>query len=68
MQSSINSPHDESYYLRYLGLLGVRREEPSIAALTQLVKAHMVKVPFENISKLYRLKTEDLRGIPPLGQ
>ena len=53
---------------RYLKLLGIRRGEPSIAELEQIVYAHMTKVPFENISKLYYLRTIGLREIPGLTQ
>jgi N-hydroxyarylamine O-acetyltransferase len=41
---------------RYLGVLQIRRREPSLEALCELVAAHLMRVPFENISKLYRNK------------
>jgi arylamine N-acetyltransferase len=56
------------HFDRYLGLLGVRRTEPGIQALEEIVRAHMVRVPFENISKLYHARTSGVRGIPDLAQ
>jgi len=41
---------------RYLGLLGIRQRKPSLAAFHELVQAHMCRVPYENISKLYYRK------------
>jgi len=46
---------------RYLALLGLDPEPPSLPALTQLVTAHLARFPFENVSKLVRLA----RGLPP---
>jgi arylamine N-acetyltransferase len=51
---------------RYLGLLGVRRARPTVDALRELVQAHMCRVPFENISKLYYKKYLGLRALPGL--
>ncbi len=39
---------------RYLRLLRVRRQDPTWMALVELVAAHLTRVPFENLSKLYR--------------
>ena len=49
---------------RYLMLLGVPESEPSLEALKAIVRAHLVKVPFENVSKLYRWKTSGARELP----
>ena len=53
---------------RYLGLLGVRRESPGIEALTRLVRAHAMRIPFENVSKLYYLRTNGRTQIPDLDE
>ena len=53
---------------RYTRLLGVQTGEPSIAGLSRLVAAHMMRIPFENISKLYYLRTAGSTEIPPLDQ
>jgi len=51
---------------RYLAVLGVSRREPTAEALRELVAAHLTRVPFENISKLYNRKHHDLADLPPL--
>lgn len=51
---------------RYLSVLGLRRRPPSREALDELVAAHVTNVPFENVSKLYRLKRLGLAGLPSL--
>ena len=51
---------------RYLGLLGVQKRLPSKDSLHELVQAQMVKIPFENLSKLYYKETHHLQGIPTL--
>jgi N-hydroxyarylamine O-acetyltransferase len=53
---------------RYLRLLGVDAESPSTEALRRLVLAHMVRVPFENITKLVRWKTAGRCEIPSLAE
>ncbi len=55
-------------YDRYLHLLGVERETPSLDALTRLVRAHLYHVPFENVSKLYNRKRLGFIGLPSLEQ
>ena len=51
---------------RYLSLLGIQRRKPSIDALNELVEAQMLKVPFENVSKLYYRKHNNLQDLPGL--
>ena len=53
---------------RYLRLLGTTRRKPSLDALSELVFAHLTRVPFENISKLYRWKLQGFAGLPTLEQ
>lgn len=50
---------------KYLGLLGVKANEPSFELLCEIVKAHIIKVPFENISKLL-FKKKGINSIPDL--
>ena len=61
-------PLNDSEFQRYLKLLDLRREKPSITALTRIVRQHLITIPFENISKLYRLKTVGLRRMPDLAR
>jgi len=51
---------------RYLEVLGVPRKPPSLSTLSDLVAAHLTRVPFENISKLYYKKRLGLTGLPPI--
>ena len=49
---------------KYLKLLGIRRSDPTLNYLTELISYHLRKVPFENISKIFYYKTLQLRNIP----
>ena len=50
----------------YLRVLSVANEAPSRGTLDELVRAQVTRVPFENISKLYRFKHQGLNGIPSI--
>ena len=51
---------------RYLDLLELSQRKPCLAALRQLVAAHLARIPFENISKLHYLAQFGLCGIPDI--
>ncbi len=51
---------------RFLRLLGVAPRPPGVDALAELVTAHLTRVPFENVSKLYRLRRSGLVDVPDL--
>jgi arylamine N-acetyltransferase len=53
-------------YERYLSILGVAPEPPTLDHLRRLVRAQITRVPFENISKLYLEKTRNASYIPSL--
>jgi len=53
---------------QYLETLGVAEKSPSRAALAELVTAHLTRVPFENISKLYYRKHLGLTSLPNIQQ
>ena len=55
-------------FKRYLRLLRIRQKKPSLDELEGIVRAHILKVPFENISKLYYLRTLGLKDFPRLTQ
>ncbi|MEE9553953.1 MAG: arylamine N-acetyltransferase [candidate division Zixibacteria bacterium] len=57
-------PKDTAIYERFLKLLSIDRKESSSDALRELVFAYVTRIPFENISKLYYLKRDGLRGLP----
>jgi len=63
---SAGRPPGEAPFDRYLRLLGVAATIPSRAALTELVAAHLARVPFENVSKLHYRKHAGLCGLPGL--
>lgn len=49
---------------RFLRLLGLLRREPSRAFLCELVSAYVTRVPFENVSKIYRWTRQGLTNVP----
>jgi arylamine N-acetyltransferase len=51
---------------RYLAILGLRPEPPSLRALKALVQAQLTRVPFENISKLFLSRREGTVTMPSL--
>jgi len=61
-------PPDSDLFERFLHLLGVNRRKPCSEALDELVTAYAIRVPFENISKLYYMKLYGLRGLLGLKQ
>jgi N-hydroxyarylamine O-acetyltransferase len=50
---------------KYLELLKVEQSPPDLNLLRKIVKAHLIKVPFENISKLI-YKKQGMNDIPDL--
>jgi arylamine N-acetyltransferase len=53
---------------RYLRLLGVPGRQPGLSAFTALVSAHLMRVPFENISKLHYWKHRGQAWLPSIHQ
>ena len=51
---------------RYLSILGVEAAPPGLVHLGRLVGAQLMRVPFENISKLYLRKTQGAAFAPSL--
>ena len=45
--------YDERLFIKYLNLLGIRRQKPGFEALKEIVSAQASTIPFENISKLF---------------
>jgi len=65
----MNIPHPvmtPDHIEHYLRLLGVKKRKPCIDALNELVQAQLIKVPFENVSKLYNKKHHNHQGLPDL--
>src|SRR5271157_5023742 len=61
-------PLDSRLLRHYLEILGMAEKPPSREALTELVAAHLTRVPFENISKLYYRKHLGLTDLPTIQQ
>src|SRR3954454_4028017 len=61
-----SSPQDRDWTARYLALLGVEHPAPSLDALTRLVRAHVLTVPFENITALLRRRDQPDGPVPPM--
>jgi len=59
-------PVDEEAVAHYLAILGVARRQPSLEALRELLAAHLTRIPFENISKLYYRKRLGLVTLPAI--
>jgi N-hydroxyarylamine O-acetyltransferase len=55
---------DRPQLQRYLRALGVSRREPTLPALEELVAAHLTRIPFENVSKLYYRRRYGLASVP----
>ena len=58
--------NQEKLFTKYLHLLEIDKLNPSLDLLNRIVKAHLIKVPFENISKLL-YKKRGMNYIPDLG-
>ena len=56
----------QNAYERYLSILGVEAGSPSLDHLTRLVAAQIIRVPFENISKLWLKKSRGATSIPSI--
>lgn len=56
---------DKTLFNKYLAILGIVESRPSLELLRKIVKVHLIKVPFENVSKIL-FKKQGLNGIPDL--
>jgi arylamine N-acetyltransferase len=56
----------EAWVGRYLELLGLAREAPGLDALRRLARAHLLKVPFENVTSILRRAGRPTGSVPPL--
>lgn len=50
-------------FRKYINILGIQQKVPSLDYLKEMVTAHLTKIPFENVSKIYYHKTSGLRGL-----
>jgi arylamine N-acetyltransferase len=54
----------QSQFEDFLKILNIPQRDPSLNALTQIIKAYLTTIPFENISKIYYMKKYGLMNIP----
>jgi N-hydroxyarylamine O-acetyltransferase len=66
MSDMYGRPLDEQLFHRYLEVLGVSVKAPDLNVLRQLIAAHLSRIPFENMSKLYYRKHKGLLSLPGL--
>ncbi len=57
--------HKKKVFDKYLDLLGVEASSPSFEFLCRIVRAHLLRIPFENVSKLV-YKKQGADNIPGL--
>lgn len=57
--------HQKKLFDKYLGLLEVEKSTPDLNLLKKIIQAHLIKIPFENISKLL-YKKQGMNYIPDL--
>ncbi|PLX13441.1 MAG: hypothetical protein C0597_11750, partial [Marinilabiliales bacterium] len=57
------SDFEERLFLKYLKLLGLRKQNPGFEYLREIVHAQISKIPFENLSKLLYKKRINLNGL-----
>lgn len=55
----------QTLFDKYLDLLRVKKSKPDLDLLRKIVKAHLIRIPFENISKLL-YKKQGMNNIPDL--
>ncbi|MCP4900658.1 MAG: arylamine N-acetyltransferase [bacterium] len=61
-------PMPDLLFDRYLALLGMEPAPPSLDNLNRLVSAQLMRVPFENISKLLRKRRGGTWTVPSMGE
>ena len=57
--------HQKKLFDKYLDLLGLEASSPSFEFLCRIVRTHLLRIPFENVSKLL-YKKEGMDDIPDL--
>jgi N-hydroxyarylamine O-acetyltransferase len=63
---SCQEPLPGKVVARYLDILQVAAAVPSFVSLAKLVRAHLTRIPFENVSKLYYLRRYGLVSLPQI--
>lgn len=58
-------PTIDPLFVRYLHHLNIEQRTPNLDALAEIARAHVTRVPFETVSKLYYKKTLGLTTVIP---
>jgi N-hydroxyarylamine O-acetyltransferase len=58
--------HADDWVANYLALLGLEREQPGLDYLRRLTRAHLMRVPFENITSILRRAAAGTADVPPV--
>jgi arylamine N-acetyltransferase len=61
-------PPSRDWVRRYLALLGVEHPAPALDALARLTRAHLLRVPFENVSAILRRRAHGSAPVAPLDE
>lgn len=56
----------DGWSMRYSRLVGLVLEPPSLVALRRITRAHVLRVPFENVTSLLRFRDAQGQSIPAL--
>jgi len=59
----IASKFEDRLFLRYLRILGLKRQSPGFEYLEKIISAQISKIPFENISKLFYKKRLNIKQL-----
>lgn len=65
-RTEVNSGKTRAIFDRYLRLLGIAKIKHDWETLAVITSAHLTRIPFENVSKIYRAKIRGIRGMPSL--
>lgn len=59
----LESKFEDRHFVKYLRLLGIEKQRPNFEYLKEIINVHSIRIPFENISKLYFLKRLNLKRL-----
>ena len=59
----IVSRFEDRFFLRYLKILGIQKQKLSFEYLKEIVRAQVTEIPFENVSKLFYKKRNNLEQL-----
>jgi len=63
---SLSTNHESDWLDSYLALLSAEREPPTLDYVSRLTRAHLTRVPFENITSILRRAAAGALPVPPV--